>query len=138
MFQINSYCQWWPLVLSSICTGFFQFSSLKYLVWWTGFFSQFETNWIFFPVQTWFFPSFWARVKYFDGPCLTIYSLSTNHSIVLVYITYQFLVWWIHYIHRCESKRWKPGKIKSSEFPIFYPLASIQWPKNDLKNDHLF
>ena len=34
----------------SIWTGFFQFSSLKYRVWWTGFFSQFENNWIFFPV----------------------------------------------------------------------------------------
>ena len=31
---------------------FFQSSSLKYRVWWTGFFSQFETNWIFFSVQT--------------------------------------------------------------------------------------
>ena len=36
------------------------------------FFSQFETNWIFFPVQTDFFSSFMSRVKYFDGPCLML------------------------------------------------------------------
>ena len=41
-------------------------------------FPSLKTNWIFLPVQTgFFFPSFWARVKYFDGPCLTIYSLFT-------------------------------------------------------------
>jgi hypothetical protein len=31
-----------------------------------------------------------ARVKYFDGPCLTIYSLSTIYRD----IHYQFPVWW--------------------------------------------
>ena len=62
---------------------------------------QFEINWIFFPVQTDFFSSFMARVKYFDGPCLTIYSLSTIYRD----IHYQFLVWWIHYSHCYESKR---------------------------------
>ena len=87
-----------------IWTRFFQSSSLKYQVWWTGFFSQFETNWIFFPVQ-----SFWHKVEYFDGPCLTIYSLSTIYRD----IHYQFLVRWIHYSHCCESKIWKPGKISS-------------------------
>ena len=25
-------------------------------------------------------------------------------------IHYQLLVWWIHYTHCCESKKWKPGK----------------------------
>ena len=71
-----------------------------------GFFPSLKTNWIFLPVQTGFFPSFWARVKYFDGPCLTIYSLFTIHRD----IHYQLLVWWIHYTHCCESKKWKPGK----------------------------
>ena len=46
-----------PLPLP-ICTGIFQFSTLKYRFWWTGFFSQFENNWIFFPVQTDFFFKF--------------------------------------------------------------------------------
>ena len=45
---------------------------------------QFGTNWIFFQVQTDFFSSFMARVKYFDGPCLTIYSLSTIYRYIPV------------------------------------------------------
>ena len=69
-----------------------------FLVWkQTGYFYQFKLD---------FFPSFWARVKYFDGPCLTIYSLFTIYRD----IHYQLLVWWIHYTHCCESKKWKPGK----------------------------
>ena len=96
--------------LLSICTGIFgtfdilqfEISSLMnwvfFLVWkQTGYFYQFKLG---------FFPSFWARVKYFDGPCLTIYSLFTIHRD----IHYQLLVWWIHYTHCCESKKWKPGK----------------------------
>ena len=48
-------------------------------------FSQFKTNSIFFPVQSdFFFFKFMARVKYFDGPCLTIYSLS---QFTEIYIT---------------------------------------------------
>ena len=58
----------------------------------TGYFFQFKLI---------FFSSFMARVKYFDGPCLTIYSLSTIYRD----IHYQFLVWWIHYSHCYESKR---------------------------------
>ena len=53
-----------------------------------------------------FFSSFWARIKYFEGPCLTISPLFTIYRD----IHYQFLVWWIHYTHCCESKKWKPGK----------------------------
>ena len=81
----------------SICTGIlgnfdilqFEISSLMnwffFLVWkQTGYFYQFKL---------YFFPSFWARVKYFDGPCITIYSLFTIYRD----IHYQFLVWWIHY-----------------------------------------
>ena len=96
--------------LLSICTGIlgifdilqFEISSLMnwifFLVWkQTGYFYQFKLD---------FFPSFWARVKYFDGPCLTIYSLFTIYRD----IHYQLLVWWIHYTHCCESKKWKPGK----------------------------
>ena len=48
------------------------------------FFPSLKTNWIFLPVQTGFFPSFWASVKYFNGPCLTIYSLS---QFTKIYIT---------------------------------------------------
>ena len=61
-------------------------------------FSQFETNWIFLPVQTGFFSSFTARVKHFDGRCLTLYS----HFTMYRDIDYQLLVWWIHYNHWCE------------------------------------
>ena len=92
--------------LLSICTGIFgtfdilQFDEL-------GFFPSLKTNWILLPVQTgFFFPSFWARVKYFDGHCLPIYSIFT----IYWDIHYQFLVWWIHYTHCCKSKKWKPGK----------------------------
>ena len=70
------------------------------------FFPSLKTNCIFLPVQTGFFPSFWSRVKYFDGPCLTIYSLFTIYRDT----HYQFLVWWIHCTHCCESKKWKPEK----------------------------
>ena len=96
--------------LLSICTGIlgtfdilqFEISSLMnwifFLVWkQTGYFYQFKL---------YFFPSFWARVKYFDGPCSTIYSLFTIYRD----IHYQLLVWWIHYTHCCESKKLKPGK----------------------------
>ena len=96
--------------LLSICTGIlgifdilqFEISSLMnwifFLVWkQTGYFYQFKLD---------FFPSSWARVKYFDGPCITIYSLFTIYRD----IHYQLLVWWIHYTHCCESKKWKPGK----------------------------
>ena len=72
-----------------------------------AFFPSLKTNWIFLPVQTDLFSSsFWARVKYFDRPCLTI------HSLFKIYrdIHYQLLVWWIHYTHCCESKKWKLGK----------------------------
>ena len=60
-------------------------------------------NWIFFPVwnQLVIFASFMARVKYFDGPCLTINSLSTIYRD----IHYQFPVWWIQYSHCYESIR---------------------------------
>ena len=71
----------WHTVLLSICTGIletfdilqFEISSLMnwifFLVWkQTGYFYQFKLG---------FFPSFRARVKYFDGPCLTIYSFFT-------------------------------------------------------------
>ena len=97
-------------ILLFICTGIFrtfdilqfEISSLMnwvfFLVWkQTGYFYQFKLD---------FFPSSWARVKYFDGPCLTIYSLFTIHRD----IHYQLLVWWIHYTHCCESKKWKPAK----------------------------
>ena len=57
----------------------------------TGFFFQFKHD---------FFKSFWAKVKYFDGPCLTIYSLSTIYSYITSY-----------YSHCYESKRWKTWKI---------------------------
>ena len=96
--------------LLSICTGIlgtfdilqFEISSLMnwifFLVWkQTGYFYQFKL---------YFFPSFWARVKYFDVPCSTIYSLSTIYRDK----HYQLLVWWIHYTHCCESKKLKPGK----------------------------
>ena len=96
--------------LLSICTGIlgnfdilqFEISSLMnwifFLVWkQTGYFYQFKL---------YFFPSFWARVKYFDGPCSTIHSLFTIYRD----IHYQLLVWWIHYTHCCESKKSKPGK----------------------------
>ena len=33
-------------------------------------------NWIFSQFETNFFPSFWPRVKYFDGPCLIVYILT--------------------------------------------------------------
>ena len=69
------------IYLLSICTGIlgtfdilqFEISSLMnwifFLVWkQTGYFYQFKL---------YFFPSFWARVKYFDGPCSTIHSLFT-------------------------------------------------------------
>ena len=103
------------LDLLSICTGIFgtfyilqfEISSLMnwvfFLVWkQTGYFYQFKLG---------FFPSFWARVKYFDGPCLTIYSLFTIYRD----IHYQLLVWWIHYTHCCEWKKWKPGKFQSEQ-----------------------
>ena len=90
------------ILLLSICTGIlgifdilqFEISSLMnwifFLVWkQTGYFYQFKLD---------FFPSSWARVKYFDGPCITIYSLFTIYRD----IHYQFLVWWIHYTHCCE------------------------------------
>ena len=49
----------------------------------TGYFFQFKLD---------FFSSFWARVKYFDGPCWTIFcSLSTIYR----GIHYQFPLWWI-------------------------------------------
>ena len=62
--------------LLSICTGILgiveilQFDELDFFLVWkqTGYFYQFKLD---------FFSSFWARVKYFDGPCLTIYSLFT-------------------------------------------------------------
>ena len=92
--------------LSIICTGYFKFSSLKYRVWWTGFFPSLKPTGYFFHFKLDVFSSFWARVKYFDGSCLTIYSNSTIYRD----IHYQFWVWWIHYSHCCESKRWKRGK----------------------------
>ena len=55
-----------------------------------------------------------------DGPCLTIYSLFTIYRD----IQYQLLVWWKHYTHCCESKKWKPGKFHlcSLRYEIFnYP-----------------
>ena len=98
------------LNLLSICTGIlgnfdilqFEISSLMnwifFLVWkQTGYFYQFKL---------YFFPSFWARVKYFDGSCSTIHSLFTIYRV----IHYQLLVWWIHYTHCCESKKLKTGK----------------------------
>ena len=78
--------------LLSICTGIFEsfeilqfgISSLMncifFLVWkQTGYFYQFKLD---------FFRSFWARVKYFDGSCLIIYSLFTIYRD----IHYQLLV----------------------------------------------
>ena len=88
-------------------------------------------NWIFFPslkstgyffqFKLVFFSSFWARVKYFDGTCLTIYSLSTIYRD----IHYQFLDWWIHYSHnlivqagkkiqfiKLDISNWRIGKIQ--------------------------
>ena len=65
------------------------------------FFPSLKLTGIFFQFNLIFFSSFMARVKYFDGPCLTIYSLSTIYRD----IHYQFLVWWIHYSHCYESKR---------------------------------
>ena len=87
-------------------------------------------NWIYFPLWNQlyissstnlvFFSSFWARIKYFDGPCLTIYPLSTIYRD----IHYQFPIWWIHYSHCCESKRWKPWKISS----LFYLIWHFNYP----------
>ena len=76
-----------------------QFDELDFFLVWkqTGYFYQFKLD---------FFSSFWARVKYFDGPCFTIYSLFTIYRD----IQYQLLVWWINYTHCCESKKWKPWK----------------------------
>ena len=65
------------------------------------FFPSLKPTEYFFQFKLDFFSSFWARVKYFDGPCLTIYSLSTIYRD----IHYQFLVWWIHYSHCYEFKR---------------------------------
>ena len=70
------------------------------------FFPSLKTNWIFLPVQTGFFPSFWVRVKYFDGRLLNYLFLFYNSQ----RYTLPDLVWWIHYSHCCESKKWKPGK----------------------------
>ena len=68
-----------------------------FLVWkQTGYFYQFKMD---------IFTSFWARVKYFDGPCLIIHSFFTIYRD----IHYQLLVWWSHYNHCCKSKKWKPG-----------------------------
>ena len=90
----------------------FEISSLMnwifFLVWkQTGYFYQFKL---------YFFPSFWARVKYFDVPCSTIYSLSTIYRDK----HYQLLVWWIHYTHCCESKKLKPGKFYLFHFEIIF------------------
>ena len=41
------------------------------------FFPSLKPTGYFFQFKLIFFSSFMARVKYFDGPCLTIYSLST-------------------------------------------------------------
>ena len=59
------------------------------------FFPSLKPTGYFFQFKLISFSSFMARVKYFDGPCLTIYSLSTIYRD----IHYQFLVWWIHYSH---------------------------------------
>ena len=71
-----------------------------------NFFPSLKQTGYFYQFKLYFFPSFWARVKYFDGPCSTIYSLFTIYRD----IHYQLLVWWIHYTHCCESKKLKPGK----------------------------
>ena len=52
------------------------------------FFSSLKPTGKFFQFKLIFFSSFMARVKYFVGPCLTIYSLSTIYRD----IHYQFLV----------------------------------------------
>ena len=65
------------------------------------FFPSLKPTGYFFQFKLIFFSSFMARVKYFDRPCLTIYSLSTIYRD----IHYQFLVWWIHYSHCYEPKR---------------------------------
>ena len=62
-----------PIYLSWI----FQYSSLKYRVWRIWFFPSFNPTGYFFSSNWFFFSSFMARVEYFDGPCLTIYSLQT-------------------------------------------------------------
>ena len=101
--------------LLSICTGIlgnfdilqFEISSLMnwifFLVWkQTGYFYQFKL---------YFFPSFWARVKYFDGPCSTIYPFFTIYRD----IHYQLLVWWIHYT-TVNQRNWNLG---NSIFVLF-------------------
>ena len=67
---------------------------------------------IFTSSNWFFFSSFWARVKYFDGHCLTIYSVFTIYRD----IHYQLLVWWIHYTQYCESNKWKSGKFHLCSF----------------------
>ena len=79
----------------------FSISGLKYQVWWTGFFFLVWNQKDIFHVQTDLFSSFRARVKYFDVPCLTLYSLPTIYRD----IHYQFWVWWIHHSHCYTSKR---------------------------------
>ena len=78
-------------------------STDRYHDWLVKYIPPIYLNWVFFPVwnQLDIFASFMARVKYFDGPCLTINSLSTIYRD----IHYQFPVWWIHYSHCYESKR---------------------------------
>ena len=85
-------------------TGILDFANLIFQ---TGiFFLVWKQTGYFYQFKLYFFPSFWARVKYFDVPCSTIYSLSTIYRDK----HYQLLVWWIHYTHCCESKKLKPGK----------------------------
>ena len=62
-----------PIYLSWI----FQYSSLKYRVWRIWFFPSFNPTGYFFSSNWFFFQVSMARVEYFDGPCLTIYSLQT-------------------------------------------------------------
>ena len=86
----------------------FEISSLMnwvfFLVWkQTGNFYQFKLG---------FFPSFWARVKYFDGPCLTIYSLFTIHRDIHT----SFWPGGFSTPTVVNQKKWKPGKFHLSSF----------------------
>ena len=63
--------------LLSICTGIFgtfdilQFKIYSLMNW--DFFLVWKQTGYFYQFKLIFFPSFWARAKYFDGPCLTIF-----------------------------------------------------------------
>ena len=100
----NSIFVHFEITFLTTLTGILDFANLIFQ---TGiFFLVWKQTGYFYQFKLYFFPSFWARVKYFDGPCSTIPSLFTIYRD----IHYQLLVWWIHYTHCCKPKKLKPGK----------------------------